>query len=280
MLVNGTMTNPKDIEHVAIEAAKQAGQVLLRHHKQRKFTTNYKGDVNLVTDADLEAEKTVIDIISKAFPTHVILSEENKNSHDESLEGPVWIIDPLDGTTNFSHGVPHFAVSIAYREHAENQFGIVYQPVSDEIFMAHRKQGAFLNGNKISVSEAKTINRSLIATGFAYDRRDSVQNNLSEFCHIEMNCQDLRRFGAATLDLCYVACGRFDGYWEHKLSAWDLAAGMLIVEEAGGKVTDFKGNRLTNLWCGEVTATNGLIHEDMNKLIQKAQQTPIALKDL
>lgn len=274
------MTDPKTLERVGIDAAKKAAEVLLHHHKQRNFTTNYKGDVNLVTDADLETEKTVIDVIFKAFPNHVILSEENKNSHNESLEGPVWIIDPLDGTTNFSHGVPHFAVSIGFRENSENQFGIVYQPVTDEMFIAHRNHGAFLNGQKISVSKTKTINRSLIVTGFAYDRRDSVQNNLSEFCHIEMSCQDVRRFGAATLDLCYVACGRFDGYWEHKLSAWDIAAGMLIVEEAGGKVTDFSGNRITNLWCGEVTATNGIIHEDINKLIHQAQQKPIALKDL
>jgi myo-inositol-1(or 4)-monophosphatase len=274
------MTDPKMIEKVGVEAARQAAEVLLRHHKQRNFTTNYKGDVNLVTDADLEAEKTVLEIISSAFPKHVILSEENKNSHNESLEGPVWIIDPLDGTTNFSHGVPFFSVSIGFREHSQNQFGIVYQPVMNEMFIAHKGQGATLNGEKIFVSKTKELNRSLIATGFAYDRREVVQNNLSEFSLVEMHCQDLRRPGAATLDLAYVACGRFDGYWEHSLSAWDLAAGMLLVEEAGGKVTDFKGNPITDLWCGEVTSSNGLIHDQMNKLINQAQKKPISLKDL
>jgi myo-inositol-1(or 4)-monophosphatase len=278
MLIPTAMTDSKLIEKVGIEAARKAAEILLRHHKNRAFTVQYKGDVNLVTDADLEAEKTVIETIRNAFPTHVILSEENKNSHNESLVGPVWIIDPLDGTTNFSHGVPHFAVSIGFRENSENQFGIVYQPVTDEMFIGRRGQGAFLNGQKISVSKTSIINRSLIVTGFAYDRRESVQNNLSEFCHIEMSCQDVRRFGAATLDLCYVACGRFDGYWEHKLSAWDVAAGMLIVEEAGGKVTDFKNNPVTDLWCGELTATNGIIHDSMNELIQKAQRTPISIK--
>ncbi|MEZ4845726.1 MAG: inositol monophosphatase family protein [Bdellovibrionota bacterium] len=272
------MTDPKLIEKVGIQATERAASILLRHHKNRAFTVQYKGDVNLVTDADLEAEKAVIETIREAFPSHVILSEENKNSHNESLDGPVWIIDPLDGTTNFSHGVPHFAVSIGFRENSQNQFGIVYQPVTHEMFIAHRGQGSFLNGEKINVSKTKEINRSLIVTGFAYDRRDSVQNNLSEFCLIEMSCQDVRRFGAATLDLCYVACGRFDGYWEHKLSAWDIAAGMLIVEEAGGTVTDFAGKRIEDLWCGELTASNGIIHSSMNALIQKAQKTPLSVK--
>ncbi len=269
----------QEIEKIALLAAEKASEILLRYHQKRDFTVQYKGDVNLVTDADLEAEKVVIEIISKAFPTHTILSEENKNSHNESLEGPAWIIDPLDGTTNFSHGVPFFAVSIGFRDDSQNQFGVVYQPVLKEMFTAHRGGGAFLNGKKISVSKVNLLSRSLLATGFAYDRRESVQNNLSEFCALEMSSQDVRRPGAATLDLAFVACGRFDGFWEHKLSAWDVAAGMLLVEEAGGKVTDFSGKRLDNLWCGELISSNGLIHDEMQKLINQAQKKNLSSKD-
>lgn len=269
----------KKIEKTAKEAALKAAKIQLRYHNKQTFEISFKGDVNLVTDADIKSEAAVIQTIKKAFPTHAILSEENNNSHKESLEGPVWIIDPLDGTTNFSHGFPHFAISIAYRENNQTQFGLVYQPVTKEMFMAHIGRGATLNGKKISVSKTPNVNRSLIGTGFPYDRRESELNNISEFCTVEMNCQDLRRPGAATLDLAYVACGRFDGYWEHKLSAWDVAAGALLVTEAGGLITDYQNKPQTNLWNAQMVATNGLIHDPLLKLLNRALKKKIPSKD-
>lgn len=262
------MTSPRKIERVARLAAQKAAKILLRYHLKKSFQIRFKGIVNLVTDADTQSEKAVIDVIRKAFPTHEILSEENKSSHSQSLKGPVWVIDPLDGTTNFSHGFPFFSVSIAFRENNQTTFGLIYQPVLKEMFIAHAGRGATLNGKKIRVSKTKEVTRSLIGTGFPYDRRTSKQNNLKEFCKIEMNCQDVRRPGAATLDLAYVACGKLDGYWEPKLSAWDVAAGMLLVQEAGGKVTDYRGHALKDLWLGEVIASNGLIHNSMIKLLK------------
>lgn len=268
-------TDIQKIEIIALEAADKAAKILLHFHQNRDFTVQYKGDVNLVTEADVQSEAAVIETISKNFPSHKILSEENKNSHKESLEGPVWIIDPLDGTTNFSHGFPHFAISIAYREKNQTQYGVVYQPVTNEKFTARLGGGAFLNGKKISVSKTTDMNRSLIGTGFSYDRRESAENNLGEFCTVEMNCQDLRRPGAATLDLAYVASGRFDGYWEWKLSAWDVAAGALLVTEAGGHVTDFQNKPIQNLWNGECVASNGLIQDQLIDLLAKGRKNNI-----
>ncbi len=262
----------KDLEKTAVSAAKAAAKILLKYHHERNFTVSYKGDVNLVTTADIESEKCVIETIRKAFPTHAILSEENKSSHEGSLEGPVWVIDPLDGTTNFSHGFPLFSVSIAFRENNKTIFGLTYLPVLDEMFIAHAGHGATLNGKKISVSKNDNINQSLLSTGFAYDRRESPVNNLKEFCIMEMNCQDMRRTGAATVDLAYVACGKFEGYWEYKLAAWDVAAGELLVQEAGVKVTDFRSKAITNLWNGETLASNGLIHDSMLDLLQDAKK--------
>lgn len=255
--------SPRKIEEIALLAARKAAKILLHYHKNRDFKISFKGDVNLVTDADFEAEAVVIQMLKRNFPDHTIVSEENKKSHELSLEGPAWIIDPLDGTTNFSHGFPFFAVSIGYREKNQMQFGLIYQPLLNELFIAHRGKGATLNKKKIRVSDKKELNKSLLATGFPYDRRESEANNLKEFCALEMASQCVRRPGAATLDLAYVACGRLDGYWEPKLSAWDVAAGSLLVEEAGGTVTDYRGNPLTNLWCREVIASNGKIHSVM-----------------
>lgn len=269
----------KKIEDTGIEAAQKAAKILLHYHQLRTFQVNYKGDVNLVTDADVESEAAVIQTIRNHFPDHSILSEENKDSHGASLDGPVWIIDPLDGTTNFSHGVPFFSVSIAFREHGQTQFGLIHQPMLNETFIAHLGKGATLNGKKISVSKGDNLSRSLLATGFPYDRRDSERNNLSEFCNLEMNSQDVRRPGAATLDLAYVACGRFDGFWEPKLAAWDVAAGMLLVTEAGGKITDYSNNPVNNLWNAEMVASNGLIHDSMIQLLQKAQKNLLSAKN-
>ncbi len=269
----------KKIEDVAKEASQKASSILLRYHNQRSFKIDFKGDVNLVTSADIESEAMVIQTIRHYFPEHAILSEENKNSHGTSMEGPIWIIDPLDGTTNFSHGVPFFSISIAYRENNQTKIGLIYQPVLNELFIAHLGGGSTLNGKKISVSNSQTLSKSLLATGFPYDRRNSQRNNLSEFCSFEISSQDVRRPGAATLDLAYVSCGRFDGFWEPGLSAWDIAAGMLLVTEAGGTATDYSGNEIVDLWNGEMVASNGLIHQSMVRQLQKSQSNLLIAKN-
>ena len=261
----------KKLEEVGWKAAKKAAKILVHYHKKQSFQIKHKGKVDLVTDADVESEAAVIKTIQKTFPDHAILAEESKDSHKESLEGPVWVIDPLDGTTNFSHGFPLFSVSIAYRENNQTQFGMIYQPILDELFVAHRGRGATLNGKKIQVSKINKLELALAATGFPYDRRESEQNNLPEFCAMELAAQCVRRPGAATLDLAYIACGRFDTYWESKLAAWDVAAGALLVEEAGGKVTDYSGKKFTNLWNREIVATNGRLHKKTLDLLSKAR---------
>ena len=269
------MTNPQQLEKVAREAAEEAAKILVEFNEKRNFEISFKGDVNLVTDADIASEAAVLKILRSNFPDHIIVSEENEKSHERSMNGPVWIIDPLDGTTNFSHGFPYFGISIAYREKGQTIFGLIYQPMLRELFIAHRGQGATLNGESIRVSKINEINKSLLATGFPYDRRESDQNNLREFCEMELAAQCVRRPGAATLDLAYIACGRLDGYWEPKLSAWDVAAGALLVEEAGGTVTDFKNQPITNLWNREIVATNGLIHTNMVNMLNDSRKRPL-----
>lgn len=258
---------PTKLEQIARKAALEAAKVQLRYF-QKSFEIHHKGAVDLLTTADIESQKKIVGIISKAFPDHAILAEEDKMGHDRSLEGPIWVIDPLDGTTNFAHGFPLFAVSIAFRNKNRTEMGLIYIPVLKEMFIAHRGEGAFLNRKKIAVSKAEELSLSLLSTGFPYDRRTSKNNNLDLFCSFELASQCVRRAGAATIDLAFVACGRFDGFWEPKLSPWDVAAGSLIVEEAGGRVTNYKGDPFKDLWCGEIVASNGKIHSSMVDIIR------------
>jgi len=235
----------------------------LREHLDTDFKVFKKGIVNLVTEVDLKAEKAILERIRRNFPDHNILSEEHGTS-----EGEVdyrWVIDPLDGTTNYSHRYPVFCVSIALEHAGQTILGIVYNPMSEEMFTAERGQGAFLNGKRVHVSAADSLIESLLCTGFSYDR-DHVKSNLELFNKACMTAQAVRRDGSAALDLCYVACGRFDGFWELTLHPWDVAAGKLIIEEAGGCVTNIKGEPCTH-YDPAIIASNGRIHAALTELV-------------
>ncbi|MDR0310525.1 MAG: inositol monophosphatase [Acidobacteriota bacterium] len=249
------------------EAARKAG-ALLRERFNTRFSVEQKGVINLVTEVDLAAEKLIVSHIRGAFPDHAILAEEG---HSDTESGPTrWIIDPLDGTTNYAHGYPVFAVSIGIEIDGKIEWGAVYDPMRDELFTARRGAGARLNGVPLRVSETAALNESLLATGFPYDIRTGPRKNLAEFSAFAVLTHGVRRGGSAALDLCYVAAGRLDGFWEHNLRPWDCAAGYLAVREAGGIVTDYSGNQ-GSIYVSETLASNGRIHEEMKAVLEKAQ---------
>jgi myo-inositol-1(or 4)-monophosphatase len=256
------------MKKIAIEAALEGGRVLMQ-----KFGTaleiSHKGEVDLVTEADRAAEATVVTVIRDTFPRHDILAEEADYGHSGSAYR--WIIDPLDGTTNYAHGFPWFAVSIALEVEGEVRLGVVYNPFQRELFFAERGEGAYLNEVQIRVSTTARLDRALLATGFPYDRKTSPVNNYDHFLHFQQAAQACRRAGAASLDLAYTAAGRLDGYWEMKLKPWDVAAGQLLVTEAGGQVSDFDGRPL-DINGQECLASNGLIHEGMMTVLQRGKR--------
>ena len=218
-----------------------------------------KSELSLVTATDKESEEIILQIIRRNFPDHAFLTEESPPMGKSSSR---WIIDPLDGTTNFVHTFPIACVSIAYEEKGTVEFGGVYDPFRDELFFAERGNGATMNGAPITVSKNATLSDSLLCTGFPYDRRERMDDYLKIFKDFTMKAVGIRRTGAAALDICYVACGRYDGYWELKLQAWDKAAALLILEEAGGSSSNFKGDALT-LEDIQNVATNGFIQKEM-----------------
>jgi myo-inositol-1(or 4)-monophosphatase len=259
-------------ERVAHAAAARAGALLRARYRERQEVT-FKSEVDLVTATDRDAERLIVDAIRTAFPSHGIIAEESAPLSGEAAHR--WYIDPLDGTTNFVHGYPHFAVSIALARDDELLLGLVYDPVREETFSALRGQGARLNGAPIGVSDTSRLEHALLGTGFPYDRRQHADFYVA-FLAEAMRCsQGVRRGGSAALDLCYVACGRLDGFWEWKLKPWDLAAGRLIVEEAGGRVTDFAGgpHRLTG---EETAASNGPLHGDLLDVLARTRATQSA----
>ncbi len=242
----------------AVKAAKEAGKILLNGLEQ-KLQIEYKGVIDLVTDIDRESQGCILTILKEEFPNHKFIAEEGADLDLLNSE-KVWLIDPLDGTTNYAHGYRCFCISIAYSEGGILKAGVIYDPCADELYSAEKDKGAYLNGRKLNVSRTDELNRSLLITGFPYDIRESQVNNLGLFNHIIMKAQAVRRDGSAALDLAYLAAGRFDGFWELKLHPWDIAAGAIIVEEAGGTVTNFSGGRM-GLDAFEVLATNGRIHD-------------------
>jgi myo-inositol-1(or 4)-monophosphatase len=258
MVVGGAMQFDNLLD-IAIRAAKESGAIQCEWMGKDK-KVELKGEINLVTEVDMICEGRIIEIIKEAFPEHNILTEETPMPEGSSPYR--WIIDPLDGTTNYAHGYPFFCTSIALELEGKIVLGAIYDPMLDELFTAQQGKGTFLNGERIAVSEKEQLTESLLCTGFPYDLRESAVNNLDHFNHFIKEARAIRRDGSAALDLCYVAAGRFDGFWELKLNAWDVAAGMLIVEEAGGKVTDFNGGPL-NIYGQETLASNGRIHEEM-----------------
>lgn len=252
---------------LAIDSALKAGEIIIKHSSRLK-KIGFKEDVNLVTDVDKLSEEAIIRTIRSKFPDHGILTEESKEK--KSISDFKWVIDPLDGTTNYAHNLPVYCVSIALEEKGKIILGVVYNPNLDELFVGEKGKGAYLykgrssskSKHRISVSHESQLGKSLLATGFPYDIRTSRNNNLNHFTNFYKKCQAVRRMGAAALDLAYLAMGRFDGFWELKLSPWDMAAGSLLITEAGGKVTDFSGGPF-NIYLKEILATNGKIHQQM-----------------
>ena len=247
----------KELE-AAVTAVKAAGEVLRNDFGQHQ-EVKYKGEVDLVTRADKNAEQTIKEVLQETFPNYGMLAEEGG---ELKSEGNVrWIVDPLDGTTNYAHGLPLFCTSIALERGSEVVLGVVHDPMSNETYTAERGSGATLNGEPIGVSDTDEPIRALLATGFPYDRNE-VPVALEIFGQFALRTQSMRRLGSAALDLCYVAVGRLDGYYERGVKAWDIAAGVLILREAGGKVTDYSGHEL-DLESGEVVASNGPLHPDL-----------------
>ena len=254
-------------KEVLLRALRAAGKVLAA--KIGKVSYRLKGRANLLTEADLAAQKTAVGIIRRAFPEDGFLAEESPA--ELTPNGRLWIIDPLDGTTNYAHGFPAASVSIAFASRGRVEAGGVYDPFRNEEFTAARGRGAFLNGRRLRVSRAPTLSRALLVTGFAYDRAERANFYLRFFADFMKLCHDVRRMGAASLDMCWLAAGRTDGYWEFGLKPWDVAAGRLILEEAGGRTSDFSGKpwRVGETLGGETLATNGRIHAAMLKVIRR-----------
>ncbi|OGQ99320.1 MAG: inositol monophosphatase [Deltaproteobacteria bacterium RIFOXYD12_FULL_55_16] len=245
----------------AARAALAAGRVLRSLYDQPHRIT-HKGAIDLVTEADVAAEETVLAMLRKADGEIGFLAEESHSSYENLPQGPVWVIDPLDGTTNFAHGFPFFAVSIAYAEGTRSKVGVVYAPMQDELFCACQGSGAWLNGRRIQVSGVSSLQDSLLATGFPYAIEEEVAGVMAALTRLVTRCQGVRRAGAAALDLAWLACGRTEGFWEINLKPWDTAAAMLLVSEAGGRLTTYEGKGYTP-YLSEVVASNGKIHAEL-----------------
>lgn len=252
---------------VAIETAMEAGGILVSEF-DHPAKISYKGEVDLVTQADKRSEEAIVGRLKRYFPKHAIVAEEGGGQEGE--ERHRWIVDPLDGTTNFAHGYPCFAVSIGFEQEGELVAGVIYQPITKELFTASKGEGAYLNGRRIQVSQVDHLSTSLLATGFPSTKR-ARNPNIHFYWNFTLQSHGVRRDGSAALDLAAVACGRFDGFWEFGLHAWDTAAGVLLVREAGGIVTDFSG-RPYRVGDYETLASNGRIHTELRQVSAEIQQ--------
>jgi myo-inositol-1(or 4)-monophosphatase len=252
---------------LAKRLAREAGSIQ-RAHYEGQFEIQTKSDVtDLVTDVDRACERVIVDAIRAARSDDAILAEEGSGRDDSDAEWR-WVIDPLDGTSNYAHGYPRFCVSIGVEQRGVAMVGVVYDPLLDELFAAVRGGGARMNERPIRVSAEARLDHAMLSTGFAYDVHSSIEDNLDHFAGFVKSAQAVRRDGSAALNLCYVAAGRFDGYWEIKLKPWDVAAGLLIVEEAGGRTSDFSGQG--NCTSGlETVASNGHLHDVMLEILQR-----------
>jgi myo-inositol-1(or 4)-monophosphatase len=266
---------PKSYLEAATEIAQEAGKILVEE-LSRPLDLHYKGDeVDLVTQADKRSEKTIVERLTKYFPDHAIAAEEGTGHESASASEFRWHVDPLDGTTNFAHGYPCFCVSIALAQRDTFLAAVVFNPFYNELFTAARGYGATFNGKKMHVSKNATVSTSLLCTGFPVRNR-KASPNLQYYGDFTQRSHGVRRDGSAALDLASVATGRFDGFWEFGLKPWDTAAGVLLIEEAGGKVTDFAGNPY-QLGGPVILATNGLIHEEMRAIaLEISQRVPAA----
>jgi myo-inositol-1(or 4)-monophosphatase len=251
---------------VATEAARDAGQIVARYFRDG-VVMRTKESFNLVSDADIDAEQAIVGAIRRAFPSHAILAEE-QHPHEGDVEH-LWVVDPLDGTNNFAHKIPQFAVSIAYCHHGRPMCGVIYNPIREEWHTAVRGEGAYLNGRRVQVMDAARLDLALVGVGFYYDRGAMMEATLAairDFFRAQVH--GIRRFGAASLDLCSVAQGMFGAYFEYELAPWDFAAGSLFVEEAGGRVTTCRGEPLP-LARTTLLASNGLLHQAALEIVRR-----------
>jgi myo-inositol-1(or 4)-monophosphatase len=249
----------------AMQTAREAGQILLDKFG-RKINISKKGETNLVTEADLASEKYIIERIRSYYPKHSILAEESGAAIVEGTSTWKWIVDPLDGTTNFAHGYPCFCVTLALEHEGKIVVGATFDPTRDEMFSAEKGNGASLNNKQIRVSDTEKLDQALLVTGFPYDVSER-DNFARHFTDLILKSRGIRRDGSAAIDMAYVACGRFDGFWEEGLNPWDVAAGVLFVEEAGGRVS-YYDNSPFSIYQAPICATNGLIHTEMTDVLR------------
>jgi myo-inositol-1(or 4)-monophosphatase len=258
--------------HIAIDAAKEAGKFLKQNlGKVRDIQQKAGQEKNLVTEIDKRSEEIIIGIIKKHYPQHDILAEESGATKNQKSDYK-WVIDPLDGTTNFTHGFPVFCVSIALEYRGKIVLGVIYDPNFNELFTAEKGKGACLNGKKMRVSKIDSLNRSLLVTGFPYNITENPNHAIEHFINFLMKSQAVRRMGSAAIDLAYVAAGRYEGFWETDLHPWDVAAGVLLVEEAGGKISDFT-DKPFSIYEKEILASNRLVHTQMQDVLMMAKLT-------
>lgn len=261
-------------EVLVAKKAAAAGIKVIKRYYRKKFSVKHKGETNLVTEVDEKAQAAICRVIKKYFPQDAILAEEGDFSTTASAKRR-WIIDPIDGTTNFAHGYPVFCVSVAFEKNGKIEVGVIHDPTRDEVFVAQRGRGAFCNGRRMSVSEVKKLKSALLITGFPYDLYNPEYNNLPYFVHFIFRTQAVRRDGSAALNLAYVADGRFDGFWELSLKLWDYAAGILMVEEAGGIVRHLSGRKL-KLGEHAVIAGNSSMVRQIAQEIPRAKDIKVA----
>lgn len=252
----------------AIDLAKRSGAIQMEG-LGKAHDLQFKVGSDIVTEVDKACEKLIVDGIAKDFPGHDILAEEGSGGRRSSEYR--WIIDPLDGTSNFAHAYPHFATSIALEHKGEIIIGVIFDPNRNELFVAEKGKGATLNGRRIKVSDTSELKNALLDTGFAYNKKvEEQEHNVPHFIDFLRAAHTIRRDGAAALDLCYVACGRFDGFWELYLKPWDIAAGSLLVKEAGGEVSLFNGSKF-DIYGTQILASNGKLHEKMVKVLTRSK---------
>ena len=262
------MENYQNYLDAAVEAALTAGRYQ-RYRFASQVDIAMKGDKDLVTEVDRDSERLIVEHLLSRFPDHLILAEEGEYPRTGSSFR--WIIDPVDGTTNYAHGFPWFCVSIALESAGELLAGVIYSPMHDELFTAAKDGGAYLNGRRLHVSTRSPLRDTLLGTGFPYDCATDPANNFNSFIAFQKAARGIRRAGAAALDLAYVAAGRLDGFWELKLKPWDVAAGVLMIREAGGTVTTFDGSAY-DVSNHRIVASNGLIHGEMVSMLASAAQ--------
>ncbi|MDJ1179770.1 inositol monophosphatase family protein [Roseofilum sp. BLCC_M91] len=257
---------------IATEAALAGGAMVMSYQGKLQDIREKGRPGDIVTEADKASEAVILEILQRHFPDHGILAEESGKLGDRQSRY-LWAIDPLDGTTNYSHGYPNFSVSIGLLIDGVPQVGVVFDPSRQELFRAAQGLGATLNRQAIATSSTPTLADSLLVTGFAYDRRETNDNNYAQFCHLTHLTQGVRRGGSAAIDLAYVASGRLDGYWERGLSPWDLTAGVVLVQEAGGKISAYNGSPF-NIESGRILATNGHLHDPMVEILGQISPFP------